>query len=141
MGSTDPIAWTRTTGREVTCMPTITQGVPVLTAVDVQANAAFWVDRLGFAGGVVADGFAIVRRDDVEVFMASVQDQLVPDNTMAWLRVRGLDALHASWSGQVPGERGPNGMITPITEQPWGKEFVVIDPAGNCVHFAEAGAA
>lgn len=118
-------------------MPTLTQAVPVLTAVDVEAAARFWGD-LGFEGGVVADGFAILRRDDVELFVSSVTDQVVPDNTMAWLRVRGLDELHADWSRHLPTDRTVNGtVITPLSDQPWGREFVVVDVAGNCVHLTQ----
>jgi hypothetical protein len=116
-----------------------TQAVPVLTAVDVAANTTFWVEKLGFDGGIIGDGFAIVRRDDIEIFISSVQDQVVPDNTMAWLRVDNVDDLHAEWSRHVPAERDVDGtVITAISEQPWGREFVVIDPTGNCVHVAAA---
>lgn len=120
-------------------MARMRRAVPVLAAVDVEKNARFWIDRLGFEGGVVADGFAIVRRDDIEVFISSVSDQIVPDNTMAWLRTDDIEALHADWSSRVPTDRSVDGtLITPITDQPWGREFVVIDPAGNCVHVTPA---
>lgn len=113
--------------------------VPVLTAVDVATDSAFWVERLGFTGGLVDDGFARLRRDDIEIFIAAVSDQVVPDNTMAWLRVTDLDGLHAEWSRLVPADRSEDGtVVTPISERPWGREFVVIDPAGNCVHVSPA---
>jgi hypothetical protein len=80
-----------------------------------------------------------VRRDGVEVFISSVEDQVVPDNAMAWLRVDDVEDLRAQWSGRMPADRAVDGtLITAISDQPWGREFVVIDPAGNCVHVAAA---
>lgn len=112
--------------------------VPVLTALDVAAAAAFWTE-LGFAAELVQDDFAKLRRDDVQIFIAAVRDQVVPDNTQAWVRVSGLAALHAEWARTLSTDwcdaSGP--AMTPIVDQPWGPDFAVRDAAGNCVHFNE----
>ncbi|MGM1691900.1 phleomycin/bleomycin binding protein Ble-Sh, partial [Bacillus cereus group sp. BceL183] len=111
--------------------------VPVLTARDVAGAVEFWTDRLGFSRDFVEDDFAGVVRDDVTLFISAVQDQVVPDNTLAWVWVRGLDELYAEWSEVVSTNfRDASGpAMTEIGEQPWGREFALRDPAGNCVHF------
>nr|AIW09265.1 GFP/zeocin fusion protein [Cloning vector pTcHS-Nluc/Orange-G/Zr] len=115
----------------------LTSAVPVLTARDVAGAVEFWTDRLGFSRDFVEDDFAGVVRDDVTLFISAVQDQVVPDNTLAWVWVRGLDELYAEWSEVVSTNfRDASGpAMTEIGEQPWGREFALRDPAGNCVHF------
>ena len=57
-------------------------------------------------------------------------------NTMAWLCVRGPDEFHADRSRRLRADRTVDGtVITPVADQPWGREFIVIDVAGNCDHF------
>nr|BAV58188.1 bleomycin resistance protein/codon-optimized green fluorescence protein fusion protein [Expression vector pHA1001-ble-PeEGFP]BBG06570.1 fusion protein [Expression vector pble-PeEGFP-KE1E] len=118
-------------------MAKLTSAVPVLTARDVAGAVEFWTDRLGFSRDFVEDDFAGVVRDDVTLFISAVQDQVVPDNTLAWVWVRGLDELYAEWSEVVSTNfRDASGpAMTEIGEQPWGREFALRDPAGNCVHF------
>jgi hypothetical protein len=120
--------------------PRFKSAVPVLTAMDVSATVNFWVDKLGFSGGIVSEGFAVIHRDEVEIFMTQVNDQLIPDNTQAWFRVSNLEALYEEWSKKISTNFGDTSgpAITPIKEEPWGREFAVRDTAGNCLHFSEA---
>jgi hypothetical protein len=113
--------------------------VPVLTALNVRENVAFWVERLGFTKGIDTEGFASVRRDEIELFICAVDNQLIPDNTQAWVRVSGLELLHAEWAQRISINYGDASgpTMTPIEEQPWGRDFAVRDTAGNCVHFNE----
>jgi hypothetical protein len=113
--------------------------VPVLTALDVRANAAFWVEKLGFTKGIDTEDFASVRRDEIELFICAVDNQMIPDNTQAWVRVSGLSLLHTEWAQKISmhfsDASGP--AMTMIELQPWGRDFAVRDVAGNCVHFNE----
>jgi hypothetical protein len=113
--------------------------VPVLTALDVATNATFWVEKLGFTKGIDTEGFASVRRDEIELFICAVNNQMIPDNTQAWVRVSGLTLLHAEWAKKISTHfsdaSGP--AMTMIESQPWGQDFAVRDVAGNCVHFNE----
>lgn len=114
--------------------------IPVLAAVDMKANVDFWVEALGFTREFETDGFAGLTRDAARVYVSSTPDQLVPDNTMAWVMVRDLDALHAEWAERVPPEDAthPKPAMTPPHDTPWGsREVTVRDPAGNCVHFVD----
>ncbi|MFJ6808469.1 bleomycin resistance protein [Streptomyces anulatus] len=120
-------------------MAALVSGVPVLTALDVPATQRFWTEVLGFTEDFRSGEFGGVSRDGVELFICSVEDQVVPDNTQAWVRVRDVDALHAEWSARVSPDYADPGhpAMTPIGEVPWGREFGVRDPAGNLVHFSE----
>ncbi len=119
-------------------MVKFTGAIPVLTAVDVPAGVAFWVGTLGFEEDFADDGFAGIHRGDVQLFISRTEHQLVADNTSAWVEVLGLDELHAQWSRVLSTDyadaSGP--AMTAVTDTPWGREFAVRDPAGNCVHFA-----
>jgi hypothetical protein len=113
--------------------------VPVLTALDVAAALSFWVEKMGFSGSLLDKGFAKIQRDEIELFICSVDSQLVPDNTQAWIRVSGLEQLREEWAQKISTNFcDPSGpAITEITQQPWGRDLAVRDVAGNCVHFNE----
>ncbi|MCD9144947.1 bleomycin resistance protein [Streptomyces albireticuli] len=119
-------------------MVKFTGAVPVLTAVDVRADVAFWVGTLGFEEDFVEADFAGVRRGDVHLFISRTEHQIVADNTSAWVEVTDADELFAEWSRVVSTDyadtSGP--AMTEVGESPAGREFAVRDPAGNCVHFA-----
>lgn len=118
-------------------MAKLTGAVPVLAARDVSGTVDFWTNRLGFIQDFAADDFAGVVRDDVTLYISRVEEQVVSDNTQAWVSVRGLDELYAEWAAVVSTDFGDTSgpAMTEIGERPWGREFAVRDPAGNCVHF------
>ena len=119
-------------------MSELREAIPVLAAVDVAATVAFWVDVLGFTRDFEVDGFAGVSRGPVHLYISGTPDQLVPDNTQAWIVSADIEALHASWADRVPAETPdhPAPALTAPARTPWGTfEFALRDPAGNCVHF------
>ncbi|MGI8869664.1 MAG: bleomycin resistance protein [Mycobacteriales bacterium] len=119
-------------------MAQLRNAVPVMTAVDFDTAVSFWRDVLGFDGAVHGEGFATLHRDGVDVFVSAVQDQVIPDNTMMWLRTSDITSLYADWSARIAAS--PYKDMTRVVEiqpQPWGEEFVIVDPAGNCVHVAQ----
>ncbi|MEU6189626.1 VOC family protein [Nocardia sp. NPDC047038] len=119
---------------------TLVGAIPVLTALDVNSNLKFWGSTLGFSITHAGEGFAIVARDDVVLHISAVESQEVPDNTQAWIRVREVDGLFREWSAAVPvGFEKAGAALTEILDNPWGREFALRDPAGNCVHFVEEG--
>lgn len=52
----------------------LSQTVPALPVASAEAAAAFYADRLGFATVHLADGFAVVRRDDAELHLWQADD-------------------------------------------------------------------
>ncbi|MGW4420564.1 bleomycin resistance protein [Streptosporangium sp. NPDC004631] len=118
-------------------MAKLTGAVPVLAARDVSGTVDFWTSRLGFVQDFAEDDFAGVVRDDVTLYISWVEEQVVSDNTQAWVSVRGLDEVYAEWAAVVSTDFGDTSgpAMTGIGERPWGREFALRDPAGNCVHF------
>lgn len=119
-------------------MSELREAIPVLAAVDVAGTVAFWVDVLGFNRDFEVDGFAGISRAGVHLYVSGTPDQVVPDNTQAWIVAADIEALHAEWASRVPAETPdhPAPALAPPGRTPWGTfEFALRDPAGNCVHF------
>jgi len=114
----------------------LTSAVPALFAQDVAQAIEFYREKLGFTldfqhGEPIS--FAGVARDAVRIYLSHCEDRHLAENTMCWIFVENIEALAEEFL-----RRGAPGKLE---TQPWGlREFVVIDPAGNCVHFAEAAA-
>jgi catechol 2,3-dioxygenase-like lactoylglutathione lyase family enzyme len=112
----------------------LTRAVPVLAALDVDRQVAFYRDKLGFAvGRVYADSrYAILERDDVELHLYGCDDCHIAENTSCYLRVQAIAALWSEYRN-----RGVD--VRPLETKPWGMtEFEVIDPDGNLLRFGES---
>lgn len=109
-------------------MGRVTAAVPVLPARDLARTVAFWVDSLGFAGEVVADDYAIVERDGVQVHFWGPAHGLDPmsNDGGCRFRVENVDAFHEELREHV---------FAPLQEQPWGRDFAVLDPDRNLIWF------
>jgi catechol 2,3-dioxygenase-like lactoylglutathione lyase family enzyme len=118
----------------------LTRTMPVLAAADVLADADFWARVLGFEYAYRHEQLSIVKRDSVQLAIAPVPEAIVAERTQAWVRVRGVESLHADWRRRVRLDEGAgtHPSITLVTAQPWGsRQFTLRDWAGNRVHFAE----
>lgn len=117
----------------------LSMAIPVLTTEDVRATLAWWVGTLGFEEDFAEEDFAGMRRDDVTMYLCHHELRGELNGTQAWVIVTGVDELYAEWSKVVSTDysdiSGP--ALTGISDQPWGREFALRDPSGNCVHFAE----
>ncbi len=119
-------------------MTKLINAVPVLAAVDFPAAVEFWREVLGFEG-TVHGNFATLSRDGVDLFLGEVEEQLIPDNTMAWIRTDDVPGMHTDWSTRIAESRFADRIrLADPQQRPWGTEFAIVDPAGNCVHVAEA---
>jgi hypothetical protein len=97
------------------------------------AETVAFFERLGFTARVNDGSFAILNRDDVELHFGAL-DGLEPgqNNWECRINVVGIETLYESFPADAI---HPNGKLE---TKPWGfKEFVVIDPGGLGVHFAE----
>ena len=113
-------------------MGTLAKACPLLAAPDPRAAAEWYRDTLGFAVGLVMDGYAIVERDGVELHFWPCPDRHIAENTSAYIRVTDIASVHAGL-GAVEG-----GRISPVQSRDWGmREFYVWDPAGNLLRFGE----
>lgn len=119
---------------------TLLAATPALPVRNTADAVAFYRDRLGFEARHVEDGFAIVRRDDIEIHLWAANKPGSPGaephlagTASCRVRVRGLRVLYGELRGQ--GVVHPNGHWA---SQPWGDDdFTVLDLDGNAIAFFE----
>ena len=110
---------------------------------DISATIQWYEEQLGFSGDPFPDRepyvFAILRRDDVEIFLQRIDDYEKPDLYDrraggvwdAYISVEGIQDLYES----VPAEAT---IVQPLRQQPYGNwEFEVKDPNGYILVFSE----
>lgn len=110
---------------------------------DISATIQWYEEQLGFVGDPFPDRepyvFAILRRDDVEIFLQRVDRYQKPElyNTRpggvwdAYIRVEGIKDLYESVRAEAT-------IIQPLRRQPYGNwEFEVKDPNGYVLVFSE----
>lgn len=116
----------------------------------MERSTAFYRDKLGFALAHRDGGFAILRRDAVELHLWRAADEgwrtrsgsspvvsgaesFIAGTASCRMSVEGIDALHAGL--QPLGILHPN---APLRDSPWGtREFAVVDPDNNLIAFFE----
>jgi catechol 2,3-dioxygenase-like lactoylglutathione lyase family enzyme len=126
------------------------RSIPALPVKTVAHSTPFYRDLLGFTLIHQDGGFAVFRRDDVELHLWQAGDEawrartagppvvsgaesFIAGTASCRVEVRGVDALH--------GALQPLRIIHPnaqIADQPWGtREFGVLDPDNNLITFFE----
>jgi len=122
--------------------PVLKQAIPVLFVSNVQASAEFYRDSLGFAidflhghppfyGSVIRDGACIHLRFVHEpAFAAGMRER--EKLLSAFLAVDNVKCLFAEYKA------ADVGFVQPLKKEPWGgSAFIVRDPDGNWICFAE----
>ena len=96
---------------------------------DMERALAFY-GQLGFQTTYQDEGFAIVERDGVNLHLNFYSD--VPKSrSVCWIAVSNIDTLYQNY---LP----TNAVSSTLKTQPWGfKEFMIRDPFGNGILFAE----
>jgi catechol 2,3-dioxygenase-like lactoylglutathione lyase family enzyme len=128
----------------------IVLAIPALPVAQITSSLAFYRDSLGFTVGYEEAGFAIVRRDAVEIHLWQAGDRswerrssatpvvsgaesFLAGTASCRVQVTDIDALHAAVA--------PLGVIHPngqLADKPWGtREFAVLDPDNNLLTFFE----
>ena len=112
---------------------------------DISATIQWYEEQLGFIGDPFPPNcepyvFAILRRDDIEIFLQRLEGYKKPDlyNARpggvwdAYIRVEGIDDLYESARG------GEATIVQPLRRQPYGNwEFEVKDLNGYVLVFSE----
>jgi uncharacterized glyoxalase superfamily protein PhnB len=120
---------------------------PVFLVGDIASTMQWYRAKLGFNVEAIPrhppHNFAILRKDDVTIFLQQLTDYEKPDHYEAreggvwdaYLQTNDAHALYDSLKG-VPGVK----VIQPLRRQPYGQwEFEVRDPNGYVLVFAEPG--
>jgi uncharacterized glyoxalase superfamily protein PhnB len=129
----------------------LVHAIPALPVLNVAQSAVFYRDQLGFDLFHQDTGFAIVRRDGVELHLWQADDtrwearnawppvvsgaeSFIAGTASCRIMVEDVDTLHA--------ELQPQGILHPnaqLTDQPWGsREFGVSDLDNNLITFFES---
>lgn len=124
--------------------------IPALPVREMSRSISFYCDTLGFSLIHHDGGFAIVRRDAVEVHLWEASDtswetrapaprvvsgaeSFLAGTASCRIAVVGVDALYRALE--------PHGMVHPnalLGDKPWGtREFGVLDPDGNLITLYE----
>ena len=110
---------------------------------DISSTIKWYEDQLGFDGDPFPERepyvFAILRRDDIEIFLQRVEGYQKPDLYSirpggvwdAYIRVEGVKDLYEEVREGVT-------VVQPLRRQPYGNwEFEVKDPNGYILVFSE----
>ena len=110
---------------------------------DISSTIKWYEEQLGFIGDPFPDHepyvFAILHRDEIEIFLQRVEDYQKPDLYTqrpggvwdAYIRTEGVQDLYESVRTEAT-------IIQPLRRQPYGAwEFEVKDPNGYVLVFAE----
>lgn len=107
--------------------------IPVLPVRNLQAAKQWYEVQLGCELVVDSDGYAGMRRGQIEIHLSQCQDAASGGQSGCRVEVAGIDAL---WE-----ELRPRDILRAhgeLRDQPWGfREFTVVDCDGNAITFAE----
>ena len=113
--------------------PKMLTAIPVLLSLDIPATVQFYTTTLGFTCMHHQPGFAILRRDSVELHFTGCSDQRLVDWSSCRVMVEGVDALYEEYSSR--GVIHPNAKLA---DTDYGtREFGVIDAQGVLITFYE----
>ncbi len=109
--------------------PTFLSVAPRFVVHDLEQALAFY-GQLGFQTTYRDEHFAIVERDMVDLHLNYYAD--APKvHAVCWIAVTTIEALYQQY---LP----TSAVCSPLKTKPWGfKEFMVRDPFGNGILFAE----
>ena len=125
------------------------RAIPALPVSNLEASLAWYRDALHFTIGHQEGGFAIVKRDDVELHLWAATDHrwrlappadgaspvcsgaesFIAGTASCRIGVDAVDELYAELNDQIV---HPNAALH---DEPWAREFGVLDPDRNLVTF------
>ena len=121
----------------------IMHAIPILPCRSLDATLAFYT-ALGFEPRGRYPDYLILGRDGQEVHFALSQSATYVFDTAAncagmYLRVDGIDALHAAWRNQPALWRGEARIADTVEDKPWGqREFHILDPDRNLLRIGQS---
>lgn len=130
------------------------RAIPALPVANIERSVGWYRDFLGFGISYAVEGFAICKRDDVEVHLWAATDErwraqpvdgarttpasspvssgaesFIAGTASCRIGVDDVDALYAELNGE---DVHPNAKLH---DEPWAREFGVLDPDRNLITF------
>ena len=127
-------------GTQAAIRPRLRKSTTVLLVGNIEPTMQ-WYKQLGFESEYYPPGFAILRRDDIEIFLQQQSGYVAPDDPGRWKRhawnvyivTDNVKALYAEYS-ELPGVK----ISRPLCPQDYGMmEFDVMDLNGHRLVFAQ----
>jgi catechol-2,3-dioxygenase len=102
----------------------------ILNVRDVAGMRDFYRDALGLAVAAESPGFVQLRAAGGASFSLQAHDGPRPADTVElWWQAEDVDALHSSLVAR------DIAIVSPPTDQPFGRALTVRDPEGNAINF------
>lgn len=124
--------------------------IPALPVKNIEQSAAFYRDKLDFSIAHQAAGFAILRRDAVEIHLWAANDERWKTRRLESPVISGAESFIAGTASCRVGVEGVHelyeaarelGIVHPnghLEQMPWGtREFGAVDPDNNLITFFE----
>lgn len=105
-------------------------------AKDYKISQSFYRD-LGFKEKVISEKMSIFTIGNLGFYLQDYYVKEWLENSMLLLEVEDLDKYWDFLQGLDLQKKYPGVRIIPIKEEDWGRECLIIDPAGALWHFAE----
>ena len=110
----------------------------VLAVQDLNSQAAYFIDKLGFDRDFTAPGWEFLSFGDFKVMLGECSDEVSAEETgnhswFAHALIENVDEVYAELQ-----DRGAK-IITPIGDRPWGiRDFTVATPEGHRIIFGQS---
>jgi catechol 2,3-dioxygenase-like lactoylglutathione lyase family enzyme len=124
------------------------RAIPALPVREIGRSVTFYRDVLGFTPGYTEDGFAILRRDAVELHLWAAADESwqarrsatpVQSGAESFLAGTGSCRIEVEGVDELYRRIQPLGVLHArgeIADRPYGmREFAVVDPDNNLITF------
>ena len=109
----------------------------VLAVKDLNIEAAYYIDKLGFDRGFTAPGWEFLSFGIFKVMLGECSDEMTAEETgnHSWFGhalVQNVDEVYGEFI-----DRGAQ-ILSPISDKPWGiREFSVVTPDGHRITFGQ----
>ena len=109
---------------------------PFIGSKDFNTSRAFYID-LGFNEVILGPELSLFTWQELGFYLqkAYVKDWI--ENTMVFFQIDGVKQFWEDLISLNLHEKYHCIKLIPIREESWGRECMIIDPAGNLLHFGE----
>ncbi|GAB3920727.1 VOC family protein [Mucilaginibacter myungsuensis] len=109
---------------------------PFIGAKDFEISRQFYRDW-GFEEVALGPQMSVFKTGALAFYLQNAYVKDWVDNTMLFLEVDDLDRYHAELSALGLADKYPGVKLSPIRNEPWGRECFLHDPSGVLWHIGE----
>lgn len=114
----------------------LTTLIPTVFYADLSVGLDLFGDGVGMQVLHRDDGFAVLGRDQVKVYLQQDAEAAAQDRPELGVETDDIDAVYAEVAARRPDLLHPH--LREVTRQPWGpREFALLDATTVCVVFRD----